>query len=121
VSTRRIPLAGDPFYAAGKRSEAELLETLAEDEAKQGRPHTPREREAFARGFLGEEYRQEVREVRQCRSCDGSGTMLEDAQYSVKTGELVQVICACPSCGGVGSVSVFLYAVPGEVSDAGRS
>src|SRR5215218_8436998 len=95
VSTRRIPLAGDPFYAAGKRIEAELLEALAEDEAKQGRPHTPREREAFARGFFGEEYRQEVREVRQCRIC-----------------------------GGVGSVSVFLYGAPGEAgeaSEAGRS
>jgi hypothetical protein len=41
VSTRRIPLAGDAFYAAGKRTEAELHEPLAEDEAKQGRPHTP--------------------------------------------------------------------------------
>jgi hypothetical protein len=121
VSTRRIPLAGDAFYAAGKRTEAELLEALAEDEAKQGRPHTPREREAFARGFLGEEYRQEGREVRECRGCYGSGSVLEDAEYRAETGELVQVICECPICGGVGSVSVFLYAAPGEASDAGRS
>jgi hypothetical protein len=108
VSTRRIPPASDAFYAAGKRTEAELLEALAEDAAKQGRPHTPQEREAFARGFLGEEYRQEDREVRECRGCYGSGTVLEDARYSAQTGELVQVICECPICGGVGSVSVFL-------------
>ena len=42
VSTRRIPPVGDPFYAAGKRTVAELLEALAEDEAKQGYPHTPK-------------------------------------------------------------------------------
>ena len=61
MADRRIPPVGDPFYAAGKRTEAELLEALAEDEAKIGRPHTPREREAFARGFFGEEYRAELR------------------------------------------------------------
>jgi hypothetical protein len=119
VSTRRIPPAGDAFYVARKRIEAELLEALAEDEAKQGHPHTSREREAFARGFLGEEYRQEDREVRQCRSCYGSGSVLEDAEYNAGTGELVQVICECPICGGVGSVSVFLYAA--RSSDVGRS
>jgi hypothetical protein len=113
VSTRRILLAGDLFYAAGKRTEAELLEALAEDETKQGRPHTPREREAFARGFFGgEEFRQEDREVRECRSCYGNGSVLEDAEYNAQTGELMQVICECPICGGVGSVSVFLYAAP---------
>ena len=117
MSIRRIPPASDAFYAAGKRIEAELLEALAEDEAKQGLPHTPREREAFARGFLGEEYRQqEDREVRECRSCYGSGSVLEDAKYSAQTGELVQVICECPNCGGVGSVSVFLYAAPRRLS-----
>jgi hypothetical protein len=60
VSARRIPSANDPFYSAGKRTEAELVEALAEDETKQGRPHTSREREAFARGFFGEEYRAEI-------------------------------------------------------------
>ena len=73
MSTRRIPPAGDPFYAAG-------------------------------------------REVRECRSCYGSGAVLEDAEYSAETGELVH-----PICGGVGSVSVFLYAAPGEAGEAGRS
>jgi hypothetical protein len=116
VSTRRIPPAGDPFYAADKRTEAKLLEVLAEDEAKQGRPQTPREREAFARGFFGEEYRQEDREVRECRSCYGSGTVLEDAEYNAQTGELVQLICECPICEGVGWVSVLLYAAPRRLS-----
>jgi DnaJ-class molecular chaperone len=114
VSTRRIPPAGDPFHAVGKH--AELLEALAEGEANQGRPHTPREREAFARGFFGEGYRQGTREVRECRSCYGSGSVLEDAEYNIETGELVQVICECPICEGVGSVSVFLYAPPRHLS-----
>ncbi len=35
------------------RAEAELVEAIAEDEAQQGRPMTPTEREAFARGFFG--------------------------------------------------------------------
>lgn len=79
MSTRRIPSAGDPFYAA-------------------------------------------VREVRECRSCYGSGSVLEDAQYNPETGKLVQVFCECPIYGGAGSVSVFLYAAPGEASSAaGRS
>ena len=99
MSTRRIPLAGDPFYAAGKHTEAELLEALTKDEAKQGRPHTPRERE-----------------VRECRSCYGSGTVLEDAEYNPETGELVQASCSCPICKGAGSVSVFLYAAPRRLS-----
>ena len=95
MSTRRIPPVGDSFYAAGKRTEVEPLEALAEGEAKQVLPHTHREREE-----------------RVCRSCYGSGTVLEDAEYNAQTGELVQVICECPICEGVGSVSVFLYAAP---------
>jgi hypothetical protein len=43
------------------RSEAELVEAIAEDEVQQGRPMTPTEREAFARGFFGQEYAAEVR------------------------------------------------------------
>ncbi len=52
-------LAGDSFAAERKRvrqsrhTEAELVEAIAEDEAQQGRPMTPTEREAFARGFFG--------------------------------------------------------------------
>ena len=74
MSTRRIPPAGDPFYAAGK---------------------TPGKREA--------------REVRGCRSCYGSGSVLEDAEYSPETGELVQAVVDCPRCGGAGEISVYLY------------
>jgi DnaJ-class molecular chaperone len=61
------------------------------------------------------------REVRECWSCYGSGSVVEDAEYSAETGELVQVIGECPICGGVGTISVFLYAAPGEASEAGRS
>ncbi len=54
-------LAGDSFAAERQRvrqsrhTEAELAEAIAEDEAQQGRPMTPTEREAFARGFFGQE------------------------------------------------------------------
>ena len=78
MSTRRIPPAGDPFYAAGKKH----------TEALAGR---------------------EDREVRECRSCYGSGSVLEDASYDAQTGELVQTICVCPICFGRGEVSVYLY------------
>lgn len=44
-------------------AEAELLEALAEGEALIGRPHTPREREAFAVGFFAEEYAAEIRRL----------------------------------------------------------
>ena len=60
-------LAGGPFAAERKRvrhsrrTEAELVEAIREDEARQGHPMTPREREAFARGFFGVEYAGEVR------------------------------------------------------------
>ncbi len=60
-------LAGGSFAAERQRvrqsrhTEAELVEAIAEDEAQQGRPMTPTEREAFARGFFGQEYAAEVR------------------------------------------------------------
>ena len=62
-------LAGDPIAFAAererikrsRRTEAELIEAITEDEAQQGRPMTPTEREAFARGFFGQEYIAEVR------------------------------------------------------------
>jgi hypothetical protein len=58
-------LAGDPFRGERKRirrsRRTELVEAIAEDEARQGHPMTPREREAFARGFFGTEYAAEVR------------------------------------------------------------
>jgi hypothetical protein len=44
-------------------AEAELLEALAEDEALIGRPHTPREREAFAIGFFAGEYCEEIKRL----------------------------------------------------------
>ena len=52
------------------------------------------------------------REDRQCRSCYGAGSVLEDASYDARTGELVQAICECPVCEGAGSVSVYLYSSP---------
>ncbi len=59
--------AGDPFRGERKRirrsrrTEAELVEAIREDEARQDRPMTPTEREAFARGFFGQEYAAEIR------------------------------------------------------------
>ncbi len=43
------------------RTEAELIEAIAEDEERQGRPMTPSERIGFARGFYGQEYAEEIR------------------------------------------------------------
>src|SRR5215204_5416016 len=60
-------LAGDPFAAErgrirhSRRTEDELVAAIREDEERQGCPMTPREREAFARGFFGQEYAAEVR------------------------------------------------------------
>jgi inosine/xanthosine triphosphate pyrophosphatase family protein len=62
-------LAGDPTpYAAewkrirqSRRTEGELIASLIEDERELGRPHTPSEREAFAKGFFGQEYGEEIR------------------------------------------------------------
>jgi hypothetical protein len=61
--------AGDPFaHAAGRRqlrrerrTEAELVEAIREDEEKLGRRMTHGERVGFARGFFGPEYVAEVR------------------------------------------------------------
>jgi hypothetical protein len=58
---RRIPPAGDPFYAAGRRTEAELIKAIAEEKARLGRSMSQREREVFARSFFAEEYRGEIR------------------------------------------------------------
>ena len=48
-------------------------------------------------------------EQRECRSCYGCGTVVEDATYDPMTGELVQEVMDCPSCWGSGEVSVYLY------------
>lgn len=61
--------AGDPFaYGAemarlkrSRRTYAEEMAAVAEEEARLGRPMSHREREAFARGFHGEEYVAELR------------------------------------------------------------
>ena len=70
-------LAGDPFAAQrrrarqSRRTEAELIEAIHQDEAQQGRPMTPSERESFARGFFGQEYAAEVRLLARARLLDG--------------------------------------------------
>ena len=65
--------AGDPgeataTYRAGierlrrsRRTYGEEMEAVAEEEARLGRPMSHREREAFARGFHGEPYLEEIR------------------------------------------------------------
>jgi hypothetical protein len=62
-------LAGDPIAHAAERkrvrqsrkTEAEEIEAVAEEEGRLGRPMTPGERDAFVRGFHGQEYAAEVR------------------------------------------------------------
>jgi hypothetical protein len=44
-----------------RRTYGEELGAVAEEEARLGRPMSPREHEAFARGFRGESYVQEIR------------------------------------------------------------
>ena len=69
-SVDRATRAGDPFAHAGeerrqlrreRRTEAELIEAIREDEAKLGRPMTHGERVGFAKGFFGPEYVAEIR------------------------------------------------------------
>jgi hypothetical protein len=47
--------------------------------------------------------------MRQCRSCLGTGAVVEDAAYDPVSGELVQAVATCPVCKGAKEVSVFLY------------
>lgn len=66
-------LAGDPFAAAGerlgeatqirraRRTHAEEVEAVFEEETRLGRPMTPGEREHFVRGFHSQSYVAEVR------------------------------------------------------------
>ncbi len=72
MSTDRVhpsTRAGDPIaWAAGmervrrsRRTDAELVEAIREDERRLGRAMSQREREAFARGFHGEAYAEEIR------------------------------------------------------------
>lgn len=65
-------LAGDPFAHAGKqrrssaitrRTYGEELAAVLEEEARLGRPMIPRERDAFVRGFHGQEYAEEIRRL----------------------------------------------------------
>lgn len=65
MDDRRIPPAPNRGQATGvrRRTEAELIEAIAEDEARQGRPLTPSEREGFARGFFSQEYGEEIRRL----------------------------------------------------------
>jgi hypothetical protein len=58
----------------------------------------------------GEITASEHRETGECRSCFGSGVVVQDAEYCAETGELVQTVVDCPVCGGQGSVSVYVYA-----------
>jgi hypothetical protein len=54
------------------------------------------------------------RELRECRSCNGFGLALLDAEYDFETGELIQESIECFICKGAGEVSVYLYAMPTE-------
>jgi hypothetical protein len=54
-----------------RRTEGDLIAALIEDEMRQGRPMTPSERDAFARGFFGQEYGEEIRALAKAGMLDG--------------------------------------------------
>ncbi len=58
-----LPQSGDKHP---RFSEADLVEAIAEDEARLGRQLTPRERVAFAQGFQSTEYRAEIKRLVAC-------------------------------------------------------
>jgi DnaJ-class molecular chaperone len=49
------------------------------------------------------------REYSECRNCDGTGTVVQDAEYDSARGGLVQAVVMCPVCNGEGTISVFMY------------
>jgi hypothetical protein len=53
-----------------------------------------------------------IHERRECRSCNGFGLVLLDAEYDFETGELTQESIECFICHGGGEVSVYRYATP---------
>jgi len=67
--------AGDPFFAAGRRSELEhigkvvrrtypeLMAAVREEEARLGRPMLPSEAEEHARAFFAPQYREDLRAI----------------------------------------------------------
>jgi hypothetical protein len=67
--------AGDPFFAAGRRSELEhigkvvrrtypeLMAAVREEEARLGRPMLPSEAEEHARAFFAPQYRKDLRAI----------------------------------------------------------
>jgi hypothetical protein len=63
VDEVRIPVAGDPFYAASRRTHEECIGAMHEEEARLGRKLSDGEREGFARGFHAPEYRTELRRL----------------------------------------------------------
>jgi hypothetical protein len=98
-------LAGDSFAAERKRvrqsrhTEAELVKAIAEDEAQQGRPMTPPEREAFARGFfgLGRLERLELQALLKApHGCVDGLVFIGHMGVDPETGEEVEVIESVP-------------------------
>jgi len=85
-SVDRATRAGDPFAASearkrvkqSRRTEPELIEAIREDEQQLGRSLTPSERDAFARGFHGQSYGQEIRMLARAGLLDGEDSEAED-------------------------------------------
>ncbi len=86
MSTDRVhpsTRAGDPSsaaWAAGmervrriRRTDAELVEAIREDEERLGRAMSQGEREAFARGFHGEAFVEELRLLAEHGRLDDEG------------------------------------------------
>jgi hypothetical protein len=55
------PEARAPERKRRRYTEQELVDAIREDERRLGRPLSQREREAFARGFFGQEYADDLR------------------------------------------------------------
>jgi len=54
----------------------------------------------------------DARTLKECRSCNGHGLVLVDAEYDPTTGELVQEVATCFICKGEGAVPLFMYSTP---------
>ncbi len=52
------------------------------------------------------------RATRECRSCNGHGLVLVDAEYDFESGELAEEVAECFICKGEGVVPLFLYSTP---------
>jgi hypothetical protein len=77
-------------------TEAELVEAIVQDEAQQGRPMTPTEREAFARGFFGLGRLELLELLKAPCGCYDGFVYIGHMAVDPETGEEVEVIESVP-------------------------